>query len=356
MNNYLNTIDNPWIQAIHTTIKGRARYKVSGLLHSEALKKYLELRLSQEEIIARATANQFTGNVLVIFHEDFTFKDIGFLLRDIVLDYTKKTSKVFVNKAHISTAGKKAKILATNEVGSQFLSNLSNYLSFQNLRVSLNKYSTKRNIIIVSGAVGTLVVVTALLHRYGVDQGILLAIQKLHTPLFDRIMLGVTSLADPLTLLVICLGLEINWEYYNHHWEATTLSLATAGAIGLNYLLKVIFGRARPALWNHIIDVGQHSFPSGHAMVSIVIYGFIAYILTQQFPQWKKQISALTVILIIAVGFSRLYLGVHWPTDILAGYAIGLVWLIFCIFILKAVQKSDLLDRASLVDKKLALI
>jgi membrane-associated phospholipid phosphatase len=79
--------------------------------------------------------------------------------------------------------------------------------------------------------------------------------------------------------------------------------------------MKLFFGRARPALWKHIINVGQHSFPSGHAMVSIVIYGFIGYLLAKQCPQWRLRIYALTVVLIAAIGFSRLYLGVHWLTE-----------------------------------------
>jgi undecaprenyl-diphosphatase len=110
-------------------------------------------------------------------------------------------------------------------------------------------------------------------------------------------------------------------------------------------LLKLLFGRARPALWDRIIHVGLHSFPSGHAMVSIVIYGFIGYILAKQFPQWRGRIFALTFVLIVAIGFSRLYLGVHWPTDVVAGYAAGLVWLIACIQRLELPQKYASLGR-----------
>ena len=120
---------------------------------------------------------------------------------------------------------------------------------------------------------------------------------------------------------------------------AMTLLIAAIGAIGLNVWLKHLFSRARPALWNHIVDVGNYSFPSGHAMVSLVIYGLIGYILATQFPQQQKLITSFTAILIAAIGFSRLYLGVHWPTDVLAGYAAGLVWLITCIISLRVWRK-----------------
>lgn len=82
-------------------------------------------------------------------------------------------------------------------------------------------------------------------------------------------------------------------------------------------------------------------------MVSIVIYGFTGYILAKQFPEWRFWIYGLTVFLVAAIGFSRLYLGVHWLTDVTAGYAAGLVWLIACILILESEQLEGRLETAS---------
>ncbi|WP_371915107.1 phosphatase PAP2 family protein [Fischerella major] len=148
-------------------------------------------------------------------------------------------------------------------------------------------------------------------------------------------MLGITFLGEPVFLLLICLGIGIRLLYYHRRSQATTLGIAAVGAIGLNYLIKVLFGRARPQLWNRIVDVGQYSFPSGHAMISLVIYGFIGYLIAKRYPRWRAWIFTLTIILIIAIGFSRLYLGVHWPTDVVAGYAAGVVWLMTCILSLE---------------------
>lgn len=169
---------------------------------------------------------------------------------------------------------------------------------------------------------------------YALDTRILLAIQRIHNPWLDRVMVVTTFLGDPIVLFVICLVIGI-WLYKQHHSQAITLGIAAIGAVLLNYLLKQLFTRARPALWERIINVRNYSFPSGHAMVSLVIYGVIGYILTNYFPQHRKLITSLTVVLVILIGFSRMYLGVHWPTDVAAGYAAGLVWLIACILSLR---------------------
>ncbi|MGB7708513.1 MAG: phosphatase PAP2 family protein [Microcoleus sp.] len=175
---------------------------------------------------------------------------------------------------------------------------------------------------------------------YAFDTSILLDLRKLHTPLLDRVMLSFTFLGEPNLLLVICLSLGIVLLARNHRSEAATIAIAGAGGIGLNILLKQLFARARPLLWDRTVDVRFYSFPSGHAMMSMVIYGLLGYFLASRFPRWRVGIFSLTLVLIAAIGFSRLYLGVHWPTDIIAGYTAGLVWLISCILSLEIWQQS----------------
>lgn len=166
---------------------------------------------------------------------------------------------------------------------------------------------------------------------YAFDTSILLSLRKLHAPLLDRIMLGFTFLGEPNLLLAICVSLGIVLLARHHKSEAATIAIAGIGAVGLNILLKQLFARARPQLWEHAVNVRFYSFPSGHAMVSMVMYGVFGYFLAARFPKQKWLIYSLTIVLIAVIGFSRLYLGVHWPTDIIAGYTAGLVWLIACI-------------------------
>ncbi|XZO01937.1 MAG: phosphatase PAP2 family protein [Microcoleus sp.] len=175
---------------------------------------------------------------------------------------------------------------------------------------------------------------------YAFDTSILLTLKELHTPLRDRIMIGFTFLGEPNLLLALCVSLVIILWTQKHRSEATTIALAGAGAVGLNLLLKKVFARARPQLWERAVDVRFYSFPSGHAMVSMVIYGLLGYFLGSRFPKQRWWIYILTILLVAVIGLSRLYLGVHWPTDIIAGYTAGLVWLIACIMSLEVWKQS----------------
>ena len=170
---------------------------------------------------------------------------------------------------------------------------------------------------------------------YAFDTSILLYLRSLHDPLRDRVMLAFTFFGEPNLLLALSVSLGIILWVRKHRSEATTIAVTGAGALGLNILLKQLFARARPQLWERTVDVRFYSFPSGHAMISMVIYGLLGYLLDSRFPKQRWWIYSLTVILVAVIGLSRLYLGVHWPTDIIAGYTAGLVWLIACIYSLE---------------------
>ncbi len=167
------------------------------------------------------------------------------------------------------------------------------------------------------------------------DTSILLTLQKWHTPLLDRVMLVITNLGSPSILLIASLVLAAFLLWRKQRAETATLLIAAIGALGLNYWLKELFARSRPELWHRTVAVNFYSFPSGHAMISLVVFGIAGYLLAVHIPRWRVPIALSTVSLVCAVGFSRLYFGVHWPTDIVAGYAAGTVWLMACILSLE---------------------
>jgi undecaprenyl-diphosphatase len=118
------------------------------------------------------------------------------------------------------------------------------------------------------------------------------------------------------------------------HLHAFLLGLALAGSWSIGELLKRGFGRTRPDL-DRLIDVSGYSFPSGHAMVAAAFYGMLAYILVRRFPagNLRRVVPALSALLVLGIGLSRIYLGAHYPTDVLGGFLAGALWLTCCIMV-----------------------
>ena len=107
---------------------------------------------------------------------------------------------------------------------------------------------------------------------------------------------------------------------------------SVVGGTSLSLLLKHLFHRPRPEVVPHLTDIASSSFPSGHSMLSSVVYLTLAALLARAVPDLgtKVYLFALASALVLLIGFSRVYLGVHYPTDVLAGWGIGSAWAIIC--------------------------
>jgi undecaprenyl-diphosphatase len=119
--------------------------------------------------------------------------------------------------------------------------------------------------------------------------------------------------------------------FYRRGWRlsAVLLAVSTGGSVVLTTVLKGVFQRARPELFDSGYQASFYSFPSGHATVAVGFYGMLTVILAYRLrgsARWAVAVTGLLVVLLI--GFSRLYLGVHYPTDVLAGYLSALLWLV----------------------------
>lgn len=168
-----------------------------------------------------------------------------------------------------------------------------------------------------------------------IDLRLLLALQQWHTPFLDLVMGVLTNVGSVSVLLAASLLLATVLLCRKRHAETVTLAIAVIGAFCLNHWLKELFAPSRPALWQQAVTVNFSSFPSGHAMMSLVVFGIIGSLLAVQVPRWRAAIATVTVLLIGAIDVSRLYFGVHWLTDLVAGYVAGIVWLLACILSLK---------------------
>ena len=141
-----------------------------------------------------------------------------------------------------------------------------------------------------------------------------------------------TSFAIAVAVLLVCRGQWI----LSRVW-----GLVLSGCL-LNDALKSLFQRDRPQFQNPFVIEASWSFPSGHAMGSLIGYGLLAYLLWSAVPRQRLRLAVVivTTLLVSAIGFSRLYLGAHYFSDVVAGYAAGIVWLSVSISGIETLQRS----------------
>jgi undecaprenyl-diphosphatase len=124
---------------------------------------------------------------------------------------------------------------------------------------------------------------------------------------------------------------------------------AVAGGAGIGSVLKTVYARTRPDLVDHLVGTHSASFPSGHAMNSAVTYLTLAVLLAraEQSSAVRRYLISAALALTVLVGFSRLYLGVHWPTDVAAGWIVGALWAAVCSLVAKRLHSSSAVEGAA---------
>jgi undecaprenyl-diphosphatase len=150
----------------------------------------------------------------------------------------------------------------------------------------------------------------------------------------ERLFFWITTCGntDTLALLSLVVAVILTGQMlWRRRYEslAAFWIIATAGVGLLNLELKNAFGRARP--FN--APAAGWSFPSGHSMGSFVVYGMLAYVIVLSIrrPRLRNALVFTLALLVLAIGFSRVYLGAHWPSDVIGGFMAGTVWLTLCV-------------------------
>ena len=159
-----------------------------------------------------------------------------------------------------------------------------------------------------------------------------------HAPAITTVMSEVTPLGTGIVVLVV-VGITTAFLWHTEHKHSARMLLAaTTGGILLNNVLKLFFDRPRPQVFEWQTHAASSSFPSGHAMSATIVYGTVAYLLARlQRHWWARTITLLlAVIMIVLICLTRLYLGVHYPSDVLGGIIVGLAWSAFCMATLEA--------------------
>jgi len=160
------------------------------------------------------------------------------------------------------------------------------------------------------------------------DQAVRGFVHGFASPGVTRVMTALTEIGNIGTVVIATLlGCLLLW-IYGRRKGAVLLSVTVAGATVLMFLLKLLFHRQRPSPYFGIATPRDFSFPSGHALVAFCFWGVLAVIVSTEQRRLASRIAmwVLAVAMVLGIGLSRIYLGVHYPSDVLGGYLAAVVW------------------------------
>ena len=159
-------------------------------------------------------------------------------------------------------------------------------------------------------------------------------------PWVSNLMVEVTMLGTGIVVAMIVAVSGLFLWLYDYKQSATLLLVTTLGGMLLNNVLKLGFDRPRPQFFDWGTHVMSSSFPSGHAMSAAIVYPTVAYLAARLHKTHGARLATMfgAAVLVVLISFSRVYLGVHYPSDVLAGVVVGLAWSAFCMTTLEVAQ------------------
>jgi undecaprenyl-diphosphatase len=161
------------------------------------------------------------------------------------------------------------------------------------------------------------------------DHAIQSWVHGLTTPMLTQVMLGLSWMGSPFALVpAVALAAGLLW-WRRMKDDAVLVIAAAVGGVALNEVMKLYFKRLRPDLPWAFVHEHSFSFPSGHSVLAMVMYGVIVYKTQDKLRSWwaKAALMVGALVMVVGIGVSRVYLGVHYPSDVAAGYFVGAVWL-----------------------------
>lgn len=161
------------------------------------------------------------------------------------------------------------------------------------------------------------------------------AIHQLASPLLTAIMRGFSFVGSTIALSLATIFVVIRFAMRKMSREAKLFAITMIGAGLLNITLKLAFKRARPEPFFNLSLPETYSFPSGHSLTSAVFFGALAAILTARIKSTRVSVAIwiVSTTMFLLIGFSRIYLGVHHTTDVIAGFAAALIWILVVRFV-----------------------
>lgn len=175
------------------------------------------------------------------------------------------------------------------------------------------------------------------------DAPALTRLVAVRTPPITTVMTAVSELGGTAGMILLALVAAAALWWRGRRSEAAVVVLADAGAELLVVGFKNLWARPRPPVPLHLVPESDYSLPSGHALVSIVVLGILTALTWRATRSGRRRAAAVAVcaVLVMVIGVSRLYLGVHWFTDVFAGWLLGAAWLALCTGLLSAAASRD---------------
>ncbi|TAK09154.1 phosphatase PAP2 family protein [bacterium] len=174
---------------------------------------------------------------------------------------------------------------------------------------------------------------------YSLDFTIQKEVERIMTPRMTRIMLEITSVGGVYFTLGTLSLILIYLLRKGRRWDLFTIFLAVGMGEALLWLIKLLFHRARPVPQR--VAAFGYSFPSGHAFFAMIVYGFLIYVtwkwMEGEILRWT--LFSLSILFILLIGVSRIYLNAHWLTDVLGGYTAGLAWLLLSVLMVNTMKQ-----------------
>jgi undecaprenyl-diphosphatase len=184
------------------------------------------------------------------------------------------------------------------------------------------------------------------------DENVFKAVAPFTSTGLTKFMRFITFLGKHTLLIPLNLLLLAYFIYKKHRWFAIRISALSLSSVALSFSLKAYFQRARPEV-QLIGDISGYSFPSGHALISVVFYGLFIHIAWHEVKQkWLRNLLIISlIILILLISFSRIYLRVHYASDVIAGLSVGFIWVVLSLRIIHKIEKRYIARKARKAEK-----
>lgn len=174
-----------------------------------------------------------------------------------------------------------------------------------------------------------------------VDDAILLWINQHENETLTAAALEFTALAGVAVVWMVILIASVFLWTTHHRYSVALLWVSYVGASLINFTIKATYGRPRPDVFEWLTPMAGHSsFPSGHSTTAVSVFATLAYLIArlETTRHLRRVTLSIALVVILLIGASRMYLGVHYPSDVVAGFALGLAWATFCALGIEAIR------------------